>query len=244
MPYAKRRPSKAVLKKERPFVFTGGVALAAIAGFVNSSLLSFYHVPVSHMSGAVSRLSIDVGGGALSDLLYILSIFVGFFLGATLSGLIIGGKQLLPGRRYGVVLVIEGALLATSAALLLNGSVLGVAVAALACGAQNAMASSYYGLVIRTTHITGIITDLGVLAGHWMRHRRVRAWRVLLLLGILLGFFAGGVAGAVVVTRLGARALLLPSAVCLLAGLAYYLWQHPRAAHLARAARTAPAARA
>lgn len=225
MPYTKRRPSKAVLKKERPFVFTGGVALAAIAGFVNSALLSFYHVPVSHMSGAVSRLSIDVGAGALADLTYVLSIFIGFFLGATLSGLIIGGRQLLPGRRYGVVLLLEGALLAASAALLLRGSPLGVAVAALACGAQNAMASSYYGLVIRTTHVTGIITDLGVLAGHWLRHRRVRAWRVLLLAGILSGFFTGGVAGAVIVTRLGARALLLPSAACILAGLVYYAWQ-------------------
>jgi uncharacterized membrane protein YoaK (UPF0700 family) len=227
MPYIKRRPSKAVLKKERPFVFTGAVALAAIAGFVNSSLLSFYHVPVSHMSGAVSRLSIDLGGAALSDLLYILEIFIGFFLGATLSGLIIGGRQLLPGRRYGVVLFVEGTLLCLSAALLLRGMPLGVAVAALACGAQNAMASSYYGLVIRTTHVTGIVTDLGVLAGHWLRHRRVRAWRVLLLLGILLGFFAGGVAGAVVVVRLGARALLLPAAACLLTGTIYYVWQHP-----------------
>merc|ERR1719401_1610209 len=36
---------------------------------------------------------------------------------------------------------------------------------AAACGLQNGMATSYSGAVIRTTHVTGIATDIGLICG-------------------------------------------------------------------------------
>lgn len=40
---------------------------------------------------------------------------------------------------------------------------------ALACGLQNALTSKYSGNVIRTTHLTGATTDLGIAFGHILR---------------------------------------------------------------------------
>ncbi|MEN9839375.1 MAG: hypothetical protein RL177_854, partial [Bacteroidota bacterium] len=137
---------------ERNWVFMGAVLLSFIAGFVNAALLEFFAVPVSHMSGAVSRISIDIGTGNMTDLRLIVSIVGGFLIGAIVSGMIIGGQHLKPGRRYGVVLMIEGGVLLSATALLLLNHPIGVTLTAFACGLQNAMASSYYGLVIRTTH--------------------------------------------------------------------------------------------
>jgi uncharacterized membrane protein YoaK (UPF0700 family) len=226
MPYAQpsfRRPQS---PQERPLVFGGATFLAALAGFINVVVLGYFHVPVSHMSGAVSRLSIDVASSDRGDIRVVLSIVGGFLLGAVLSGMIIGGRKFTPGRRYGVTLLCEGGTLAAATVLLRSDHALGVALAAMACGIQNSMASSYYGLVIRTTHVTGIVTDIGVMVGHFLRHRRVRAWKLLLLVGILGGFFLGGIAGAMVSARVGADALWIPSAACVIAGSLYYLWTH------------------
>jgi uncharacterized membrane protein YoaK (UPF0700 family) len=231
MPYAK--PSQALrraIRRERPWIFTGAVALAGLAGFVNVVVLGYFQVPVSHMSGAVSRLSIDVAGRDFVDLKLVLGIIGGFLAGAVLSGVLIGGSQLLPGRRYGAALCLEGGLLALATLLLARQHSLGVPLAAMACGVQNGMASSYLGLTIRTTHVTGIVTDLGVMLGHWVRERRVQGWKLLLLLTLLLGFLLGGTAGALALARLGMWALSLASAGAFLAGVAYLVWLHRRRA--------------
>jgi uncharacterized membrane protein YoaK (UPF0700 family) len=195
-----------------------------VAGFINACLLGVFDVPVSHMSGAVTRLSIDANTLNVLDFQLLFSIVAAFLGGSLLSGLLIGRSKLLPGRRYGVTLIIEGAVLALATYLLLRNSRLGVPMAAMACGVQNAMASSYYGLVIRTTHVTGIITDIGVMLGHWIRHRRIRAWKLLLLVAILLGFFSGGVLGVFLLRWFGSAALSVPAVGCLLMGLVYCLW--------------------
>jgi uncharacterized membrane protein YoaK (UPF0700 family) len=234
MPYQsssadRRQPGR----HERPLVFAGGICLAAMAGYINIVVLGVFHVPVSHMTGAVSRLSIDVGAGDFADLRVVSSIVAAFFVGAALSGAIIGGRKLVPGRRYGVALMVEGVALACSVLLLTRGNRAGVTLAALACGIQNAMASSYYGLILRTTHVTGIVTDLGVIAGHWIRHRHVDPWKPMLLASLLVGFFAGGLIGHYMLRRWGVAALSLAAAGCVSAGAAYYLWHR-----LSRPART------
>lgn len=241
MPYHPTGPILRPAPHERPWVFAGAVSLAGLAGFVNVVVLGVFHVPVSHMSGAVSRLSTDVALADRGDLGAILSIVLGFLAGATFSGALIGGRRLVPGRRYGAALVVEGAVLALATLLLDRGAAAGVALAALACGIQNAMASSYYGLVLRTTHVTGIVTDVGVMIGHWLRHRRFHPWKFFLLLSILLGFFAGGVAGAIASARVGVRALGLGSAGCLAAGVLYWAWRHARPAMPVRVAERAHA---
>jgi uncharacterized membrane protein YoaK (UPF0700 family) len=210
---------------ERAWVFMGGFFLAGIAGFVNICLLGYFEVPVSHMTGAVARLSRDVDARDAVDLLFILYIVAGFLAGAVLSGILIGGKRLIPGRRYGITLVIEGLIIGASAWLLLRNEPMGVPLAAMACGVQNAMASSYYGMILRTTHMTGIITDIGMMIGHWIRHREFRFWRIMLLIFILAGFFTGGVAGALGYRVGGMEALYVPAAGCIIAGIGYFIWR-------------------
>ena len=226
MPYRSWRSPRRPEPHERPWVFAGAITLAGLAGFINVVVLGFFHVPVSHMSGAVSNLSIEVAGGRFGTVPLVLLILVGFLLGAALSGLLIGARQLVPGRRYGVALCLEGGVLALATALLRAGQPIGVALAAAACGIQNAMASSYYGLVLRTTHVTGIVTDLGVMLGHWLRRQRVHRWQMLLLLSILTAFFAGGVVGALAFARIGISALGVAAAGCMLAGATYWAWRH------------------
>ena len=223
---------------DRPWIFAGAGTLAAVAGYVNVVVLGVFAVPVSHMSGAVSRLGIDLAAGNRADLTVILAIVLGFLAGAVLSGAIIGNRKLVPGRRYGFALFLEGGVLAVATSYLYAGHSAGIVLAAMACGIQNAMASSYYGLVIRTTHVTGIVTDIGVIIGYWIRGRTVRVWKLLLLVVILTGFFTGGFLGAVMYAAIGRIALALASAGCVTAGATYFLWRHLRRHTRFRAARS------
>lgn len=224
MPYSLYR-EKTSFHHDKPWVAVFGMLLSAVAGFVNAVLLGIYHVPVSHMSGAVSRLAIDLSTSNRQDFKGALAIFAGFLGGAILSGLIIGSAKLQPGRRYGVTMMIEGGLLCTSTLLLLAQNNIGIPLAAMACGLQNAMASSFYGLIIRTTHATGMVTDLGVLLGQLLRYRRIEVWKLGLLTLLLSGFFIGGILGALAYTRIGIPSLFLAAAGCSIAGLGYYLWR-------------------
>lgn len=209
----------------RRWLIGGGVSLAAIAGYVNAVLLTYYHVPVSHMSGAASRLAIDAASGQIADLRFVALLVLGFFGGSVFSGALLEAAELQPGRRYGIVLMLEGLVLATAAVLATARQPAAVPVAAMACGLQNAMASTYYGLILRTTHVTGIVTDLGVMVGRAFRGQRPEGWRATTLGGVLVGFVVGGWLGVAAAAQVGMPALWGPAAACSASGFTYWLWR-------------------
>jgi uncharacterized membrane protein YoaK (UPF0700 family) len=121
-------------------------------------------------------------------------------------------------------MLVEAALLAVAATLLIKGVSWGASLAAMAAGLQNALATSYSGAVVRTTHMTGIVTDLGVHFGHALRGEPVEWWRVRLL-GLLFGsFLTGGLLAAALFPFLRAWALV-PAAVLIGGGAIYFLWR-------------------
>jgi uncharacterized membrane protein YoaK (UPF0700 family) len=124
------------MQQSRIWVFFGAAILSLIAGYVNVVMLSFFAVPVSHMSGAVSHLGIVLTDVGLKDLLLVTSIVVGFFSGALVSGIILRDTSFRMRRRYGAILLLEGALLLVTMFLALEGLKAAVPIAAMACGCQ------------------------------------------------------------------------------------------------------------
>ncbi|MBL9215333.1 MAG: DUF1275 domain-containing protein [Opitutaceae bacterium] len=209
------------------WIMAGGLLLAGAAGCVNAvGFLGAHHQAISHLSGTVTLLGIELarGDGALA--LHAAATLGCFFGGCVLSGLIIRQSTLKAGRRYGVALAGEAALLAAAAYFLRHGAVAGDYLAAMACGLQNAMATSYSGAVIRTTHMTGIITDLGIMLGLVARGERIDWRRTRLYLVLLSGFFLGGVLGCYGYGAIGYDTLLVPAAVCGATGTGYALFKH------------------
>ena len=223
MPYSHPQSlDKATVQREWKHILWGAMALGGTAGYVNSVVLGFFDTPVSHMSGAVSRLGLNLAEGRVAGAFGSLSVIAGFLLGAMLAGVFVGAIKLTPSRRYGAVMMTEGALLLVAMWLLLNKSALGAMMAATACGLQNAMSSSYCGLMIRTTHVSGVVTDLGVMLGHWLRHRRIVTWKLKFLVALLFSFGGGGLVGAFLDLVLGPICLLLPAVSCFLAGAIFF----------------------
>ncbi len=211
--------------RELPFLFSGGVLLAGVAGYVNVVVLALGGPPVTHVTGTVSRFSADLGNRDFTDATWVLAIVAAFIAGAGVSGFVLGDPRLRLGRRYGVAILAEAALLAAATAVFPIAPLPAVLLAAGASGLQNAMASTYRHLILRTTHVTGIATDLGFELGRRLAGHRVAGWHFVLLTGLLGAFVAGGVAGAVAQAGLGSRALLLPTALLGAAGLTYFAWR-------------------
>jgi uncharacterized membrane protein YoaK (UPF0700 family) len=204
------------------WVLSGGAVLAAVAGMVNViALLSFEHQAVSHLTGNTSYVAAALAQLDFTGAAHFGAILLAFFLGTAISGFLIQDSTLRLGRRYGVGLSLVGALLIVAVPLFESHSSLGLYAAALACGLQNAMVSTYSGAVVRTTHLSGMFTDLGIALGHWLRGMPVEMRRVSLCLLVIGGFSLGGVLGALGFDRLGYAALYLPAGLVLAAALGY-----------------------
>jgi uncharacterized membrane protein YoaK (UPF0700 family) len=219
--------SEKIALRFSPLLTFGGFCLSGVAGYVNAAALWFFHIPISHMTGAMTRLGADVVDGQAAAALFSLSLIGAFLTGAAASGLIVGATRFTAARRYGFALILEGLSLLLVVFVIKTGPSFGPPVAAFACGLQNGMASSYYGLIIRTTHVTGILTDFGVLLGQFVRHRHVEAWKLAVLGAILAGFLLGSMSGTLAVEQFRAQAFLLPSLGTIVAGTIYVaaLWR-------------------
>jgi uncharacterized membrane protein YoaK (UPF0700 family) len=203
------------LKPTPLWITAGAIIFTLTAGFVNAiGFLGVHHHGLSHVTGQVTMVSIRLADGDLETALKAVLVGLWFFVGAVLSGIIIQRAELSrKGRRYGVAMLVESVLLMVATWLLARGDDRGEYVAATACGLQNAMATSYSGAILRTTHMTGVVTDLGILIGHWVRRERLETQKLQLLSTLLGGFLVGGTLGALTFQRAGSWSLLIPGLV-------------------------------
>lgn len=209
------------------WVYLGGLTLATAAGTINAvGFLGAHHQALSHMTGTVTVLGLELARARYAGAAHALAILVAFLGGCVVSGAVIRDSSLRLGRRYGVALSLESLALFLAVALLRRGSAAGDYLAALACGLQNAMVSTYSGSTMRTTHVSGMVTDLGIALGHLLRGMSVDWFRFRLYGVLLLGFFAGGVVGAFGFGRFGYDTLLFPAMLSGAAGLGYTLIKH------------------
>ncbi len=214
------------------------IGLSWVAGYTNVITLIAAGQTVSHQTGNTTHLGEQIGlavrhqPSATSDGLYFAGIVGAFGLGAFASGLITEAARRAGRRsRFSLPLTIEAILLAIVAVLLRDGGdphPAGPLLAALAMGLQNATITRISGAVVRTTHLTGVITDFGLemsglavgLVDAIRAGRGRRAWRsarhradvqrAALLAAIFVSFLIGAAGGTVAFGWAGAIALLLP----------------------------------
>ena len=200
----------------------GAFILALIAGLVNAiGFLGFKHQSVSHLSGTTTLLGTGLADFAWADVFHLTFIILCFVLGASVSGFTLRDGALKLGRNYSGLLLFEAALLVASVFFLINDSLYGHFLASTACGLQNAFASTYSGAIVRTTHVTGIFTDLGIMLGGKLRGEPFDKRKALLFLLIIVSFVLGGTLGAYFFSMLKFQALFIPAGICVLLALSY-----------------------
>jgi uncharacterized membrane protein YoaK (UPF0700 family) len=216
-----------VLRQLPRWAWIGGGMLAFIAGIVNAAgYMGFRHQSITNLTGSTSLLGVALGIGDGGEAWHWALSIAAFVAGAVLSGLIVQQRTLKLGRRYGVALMLESLLLFAAVPLLDAGSPIGLYLAAMGAGLQNGMASTYSGMVFRTTHVSGMFTDLGIYIGQRLRGLEVDTQRIRVCVLVTSTFLLGSVAGALLFRVMQERTLLIPAVLTGLSGLSYGIYRH------------------
>ncbi len=191
-----------------------GVTLAFVAGAINAGGFLAVQQYTSHMTGIVSAMADNFVLGNMALVLVGLGALLSFMMGAACSAVLVHyARRKDMHSEFALPLLLEAALLLIFG--LLGARLMGVAglfvpvTVMLLCfmmGLQNAVISKLSNAEIRTTHVTGLVTDIGIEIGkllYWNRHPTSVALTVLanrqrlrILLLLVGAFFVGGVAGA------------------------------------------------
>lgn len=218
-------------RRTRPNDLLLGTILAFVAGAMNAGgFLAIGHY-TSHMTGIVSAIADNLALGLFGLVGAGIALLVSFTLGAACSAVLINwARRHARRQQYAYPLALESGLLIAFAGI---GAVVPAASAAavtalLLCfvmGLQNATITKISGARIRTTHLTGMITDVGIELGKLVYGRIARlldhpplatdSRKLGILLPIVGMFFVGGLVGALGFKHIG-HAFSLPLAALLL----------------------------
>ncbi len=208
-----------------------GYTLTFVAGATNAGGFLAVAQYTSHMTGIVSSMADQVALGDTGLLLAGLGALLAFVLGAACSAVIVNfARRRHLHSAYALPLLLEALLLLVFGFLgarmaLIQGFITPLTVVLLSfiMGLQNAVISKLSHAEIRTTHVTGMVTDLGIELGklvYWNRRGSaelplVRADRMRLrVLGMMVTcFFVGGVVGAVGFKHVGFSSTIALAAV-------------------------------
>ncbi len=212
-----------------------GLLLAFNAGAINAGGFVVLHMYTSHMTGFASQIADGLVLQKFNLLLNACGAILAFTCGAAVCAILVNwGRQHRMNSVFALPLMLEALLLMPfglmGAATLAWRTPFAVPVTVLLLsfimGLQNAVGSKTSGGSIRTTHMTGNITDVGMELGkmlYWNRrstpessrirfdHRRMRTCA-----GLVVMFIVGGVAGALGFNYVG-FVCVVPLAMLLLA---------------------------
>ncbi|MEP6873744.1 MAG: YoaK family protein [Burkholderiales bacterium] len=198
-----------------------GYTLAFIAGATNAGGFLAVRQYTSHMTGIVSSMADNIVLGDLGLALTGVGAILSFLIGAASCAVLVNfARRRRMQSEYALTLLLEaflllcfgllGARLSRIEGLFVPATVM------LLCfimGLQNAVITKISRAEIRTTHVTGIVTDIGIELGklaYWNARDKapqlaVRADRshLRVLSSLLAAFFIGGVIGALGFKHLG-----------------------------------------
>lgn len=217
------------------------VLLAGVAGAVNATGFVALGMHTSHMSGNVATLGESLALGRWPAALLAGQVLLSFLLGAVAATALLEASRHRSRGRHAAALLLEVSILGGIGLWLT--SVPGAHDKTLmwglafAMGLQNALVTRVSGAVVRTTHMTGVITDIGIQLVQmvtWVRDgsrgqgargflrqllqlpTAIQFERTRLHLGLGFAFLFGCTAGPMLFLQYGAATLGLPCAVLLL----------------------------
>lgn len=211
-----------------------GLALAFVAGAINAGGFLAVNQYTSHMTGIVSSIADNFALGTVAMAFTGLAALLCFVTGAACSAILVNfSRQRKMHSEYAFPLMLEASLLLCFGLIgarlaIIDGLFVSLTVMLLSfiMGLQNAVITKLSNAEIRTTHITGIVTDIGIELGKLLYRNAAAPLerpsvnpnlpRLRLLSALVFFFFAGGVAGALGFKYMGYTATV-PLALVLIA---------------------------
>ncbi|MCC6464667.1 MAG: DUF1275 domain-containing protein [Planctomycetes bacterium] len=232
------------------------VALPGVAGAVNAAGVMAIGAYTSHVTGMVARFGDEIAYEHFNTAAATALLVMAFLVGAMAATVCVELARRRGTARYWHAVVLEIVLLAAFGVIAAQlpeaerTANLGLTLLVTAAmGLQNAMVSRLSGAVVRTTHMTGVVTDIGIESvrlaflarevsarggkrSTWREFMDTEGRRLVLLCTIFASFVSGAIAGPLVYLWIGLWSVAVPCGVlALLAGIDYAIglrW-HPDA---------------
>lgn len=204
--------------------------LAVIAGMLNSVGFVAVSLYTSHMTGMVASTADALTVGTWSVVgLHALAV-ASFVIGAATCAIVFNwGRRRHREARYANVLGVQAALVLTIAVTAdhlrwHHRAWVIVPVLCFTMGLQNAIITKISSAQIRTTHVTGMITDIGIELGKLLYRNRTAGLlpvrpdlpKLRMLTELVALFFLGGVIGSASYVTFGFATLLAPAVLLVL----------------------------
>lgn len=197
--------------------------LSFIGGYIDVYGLITVTFPLTHFTGSVAKLAMAGWEiGVDNDMLQLAVALFFFILGNIFAGLFIGERHFSFRKRYGLIFIIMG----ISIALLFhfsNGDKSFAYLLSIAVGIQNGLFITYKGILVRTSHLTGTVSDLGVYIGYLLRGKQFDTWKIFYYMVSLCSFFFGGMSSKMMYNIYGKESVYAVSLGYLLIGVSYLL---------------------
>lgn len=203
------------------------ILLCLTAGFINAAGYLAFNVLTTNVTGHAALLAVGVATAHWRAARMVALWLILFLLGAFSSAVIISKVGRNKANAYTIPILIVIVMILFVAMFghtydhtlvkteYFAGSLL------FAMGMQNALVSVVSGSVVRTTHLTGMFTDLGIdLSAAVLSNAPVNGAlknRIWLRLTIIIFFLLGGIAGGVIFMRISFYAFFIPASVLFIA---------------------------
>ena len=204
--------------------------LSFVAGLVN--VVGFFSVQklTTNVTGHFAFFIDEVFKLNLDNAFHIALFVIFFFLGAFFANFSVETySRIRETQTYLFPILIEAlilAIIAFTGNYLIKSNPDVIAYSLLfAMGMQNSLVTSISKSIVRTTHLTGLFTDMGIEFSQLFfykdeKHKAQLVKSIKLRLTIILMFFVGGVSGGILFGSFGIQSLILGSLI-LLGGLFY-----------------------
>ncbi|MGI5172238.1 DUF1275 domain-containing protein [Treponema sp. OMZ 840] len=152
------------MKTSNVFILIWTAALTFVSGLLNGTGFLLYASALSHHTGNLTRAAVELSQLNVRSALYILTLPASFFTGAFISGLLFHEKNFEFSKRYGILLM-SFSLIFMYLGVFNTADIPSTVFMCLILGIQNGMFIFYKGILIRTTHFTGYLTDAALCLG-------------------------------------------------------------------------------
>lgn len=200
------------------------ILLGLNAGFINGSGLMAFSILTTNVTGHAAQLAVDVATGQMAKARMVIFWLLSFLAGAFFCGVIsrVGrGKPFAYTAPILLMMAIIFLLAISPSHNAISQKQYWAASLLFAMGMQNALVTIISGAVVRTTHLTGMFTDLGtdlsnIIFQGGKKNDTLRR-RIILRLNIIVFFIVGGIVGSVLFLEYGFSAFYVSIGLLLIA---------------------------
>ncbi len=205
-------------------LFIWMIILTTLAGVVNAiSIFGYDGTTVSHVTGLVSKFAVSIAQGDFKECLKPFLVITSFLMGAIIAGILTGERAFYLHKVYGFIIIAIGILIIAAYFLNAKHSVL---LFGFIMGLQNGMVVSYKGVVVRMTHMSGNLTDLGVFIGYKIRkNKNEKTISGIVPLTALISFTVGGIVGIILFGLIHNVIFFVVSDLYIILGIIYFFLQ-------------------